>query len=149
MEDRGVDEVYIDFTDVPGGQREGGRVLARLIQKRIFEATGLTCSIGVAPNKLLAKMASEFNKPNGISIVTQEDLQTQIWPLPCARSTASARRPTRSCTGCTSTPSATSPRRTRDWLIDNFGKAYGAWMHEAAWGRDDRPGGDRERAGVA
>ena len=36
MEDRGVDEVYIDFSDVPGGQREGGRVLARLIQKAIF-----------------------------------------------------------------------------------------------------------------
>ena len=36
MEDRGVDEVYIDFTDVPGGQREGGRVLARLIQRQIF-----------------------------------------------------------------------------------------------------------------
>ena len=43
MEDRGVDEVYIDFTDVPGGQREGGRVLARLLQKTIFEQTGLTC----------------------------------------------------------------------------------------------------------
>ncbi|MFY8054048.1 MAG: DNA polymerase Y family protein, partial [Limnohabitans sp.] len=54
MENRGVDEVYIDFTDVPGGQREGGRVLARLIQKSIFDDTGLTCSIGVAPNKLLA-----------------------------------------------------------------------------------------------
>ena len=63
MQDRGIDEVYIDFTEVPGGQREGGRVLARLIQKSILEATGLTCSIGVAPNKLLAKMASEFNKP--------------------------------------------------------------------------------------
>src|SRR6218665_3277524 len=56
MQDRGVDEVYIDFTDVPGGQREGGRVLARLIQKSIADATGLTCSIGVAPNRLLAKM---------------------------------------------------------------------------------------------
>ncbi|HPK32854.1 MAG TPA: DNA polymerase IV, partial [Ottowia sp.] len=85
MEDRGIDEVYIDFTDVPGGQREGGRVLARLIQKGIFQATGLTCSVGVAPNKLLAKMASEFNKPNGISIVLEGDLQTQIWPLPCRK----------------------------------------------------------------
>src|SRR5689334_12858346 len=53
MEDRGVDEVYIDFTEVPGGQREGGRALARLIQRSILEVTGLTCSIGVAPNKLL------------------------------------------------------------------------------------------------
>src|SRR4029079_7442023 len=82
MEDRGVDEVYIDFTDVPGGQRGGGRVLARLIQKSIFEATGLSCSIGVAPNKLLAKMASEFDKPNGISIVAEGDLEAKIWPLP-------------------------------------------------------------------
>ena len=81
MQDRGVDEVYIDFTDVPGGQREGGRVLARLIQKSIFERTGLTCSLGVAPNRLLAKMASEFNKPNGISIVYADDLERLIWPL--------------------------------------------------------------------
>ena len=82
VEDRGVDEVYIDFTEVPGGQREGGRVLARLIQRAIFENTALTCSIGVAPNKLLAKMASEFDKPNGISIVHEADVQTRIWPLP-------------------------------------------------------------------
>src|SRR3954466_7623593 len=82
VEDRGVDEVYIDFTDVPGGQREGGRVLARLIQKAIFERSGLTCSVGVAPNKLIAKMASEFNKPNGITILYEEDVQTKIWPLP-------------------------------------------------------------------
>ncbi len=85
MEDRGVDEVYADFSAVPGGQREGGRVLARLVQKCILEATGLTCSIGVAPNKLLAKMASEFHKPHGIAIVWPEDLQRLIWPLPCRK----------------------------------------------------------------
>src|SRR3954466_1228966 len=81
VEDRGIDEVYIDFTEVPGGQREGGRVLARLIQKAILAETGLTCSIGVAPNKLLAKMASEFDKPNGISVIHEADVQTKIWPL--------------------------------------------------------------------
>src|SRR3954466_15736308 len=85
VEDRGIDEVYIDFTEVPGGQREGGRVLARLIQRAILEATGLTCSIGVAPNKLLAKMASEFNKPNGFSVVFEADLEASIWPLPCRK----------------------------------------------------------------
>jgi DNA polymerase-4 len=98
VEDRGVDEVYIDFTEVPGGQREGGRVLARLIQKAIFDATGLTCSIGVAPNKLIAKMASEFNKPNGISIVYEATCRRRSGRCPCARSTASARSPKRSCT---------------------------------------------------
>jgi DNA polymerase IV len=78
-------EFYIDFTDVPGGQREGGRVLARLLQKAIFDDTGLTCSVGVAPNKLLAKMASEFNKPNGISIVHEDELQSMVWPLACRK----------------------------------------------------------------
>jgi DNA polymerase-4 len=82
IEDRGIDEVYVDFTDVPGGQREGGRVLARLIQRAIFERTGLTCSIGVAPNKLIAKMASEFDKPNGITVLHEHDVQARIWPLP-------------------------------------------------------------------
>ncbi|MBO9644566.1 MAG: DNA polymerase IV, partial [Pseudacidovorax sp.] len=85
MQDRGVDEVYIDFTEVPGGQREGGRVLARLIQKSIFDATGLTCSIGVAPNKLLAKMASEFDKPNGITVLYAHELADRIWPLPARK----------------------------------------------------------------
>jgi DNA polymerase-4 len=41
--------------------------------------------VGVAPNKLLAKMASEFNKPNGIAIVHEDDLQTKIWPLACRK----------------------------------------------------------------
>ena len=85
MENRGIDEVYIDLTHVPGGQRKGGYALARLIQQSIFDATQLTCSIGVAPNKLLAKLASEFNKPNGISIVQPDDVQRLIWPLPCRK----------------------------------------------------------------
>jgi DNA polymerase-4 len=85
MENRGIDEVYIDLTDVPGVEQEGGRVLAARVQQRVFAATGLTCSIGVAPNKLLAKLASEFDKPNGISIVTLDDLQARIWPLPCRK----------------------------------------------------------------
>ena len=70
---------------MPGGQREGGRVLARLIQKSIWQATGLSCSVGVAPNKLLAKMASEFDKPGGISVLLPDELSTRIWPLPCRK----------------------------------------------------------------
>ena len=85
IEDRGVDEVYIDFGAAEGGQELGGRALALRIQGAIYERTGLTCSIGVAPNKLIAKMASEFQKPNGVSIVFESDLADRIWPLPCRR----------------------------------------------------------------
>ena len=139
MEDRGVDEVYIDFTDVPGGQREGGRVLARLIQKSIFQATGLTCSIGVAPNKLLAKMASEFNKPNGISIVMPKDLQTLIWPLPCRKINGIGPKADAKLQGYGIRTIGELAARDKAWLVEHFGKSYGAWLHAAAWGRDDRP----------
>ena len=139
MEDRGVDEVYIDFTHVPGGQREGGRVLARLLQRSILDATGLSCSIGVAPNKLLAKMASEFQKPGGISIVQLEELQALVWPLACrkingigpkadAKLQAHGIRTIGELAAC-----------PRDWLVAHFGKSTGLWLHEAAWGRDERP----------
>ncbi|MBB3179490.1 DNA polymerase IV [Variovorax sp. Sphag1AA] len=139
MEDRGVDEVYIDFTHVAGGQREGGRVLARLIQKSIFEATGLTCSIGVAPNKLIAKMASEFNKPNGISVVFESDLEGRIWPLPCRKVNGIGPKADEKLQRHDIHTIGELAARDRDWLIANFGKATGAWMHEVAWGRDDRP----------
>ncbi|HRK37316.1 MAG TPA: DNA polymerase IV [Burkholderiaceae bacterium] len=139
MEDRGVDEVYIDFTDVPGGHREGGRVLARLIQKSIFDATGLTCSVGVAPNKLLAKMASEFNKPNGIAIVHETDLQTLIWPLPCRKVNGiGPKAETRLASHGIHTIGDLAAREPT-WLREHFGPTYGPWLHEAAWGRDTRP----------
>ena len=139
MEDRGVDEVYIDFTDVPGGQREGGRVLARLIQKSIADTTGLTCSIGVAPNKLLAKMASEFNKPNGISIVHAGDVQTQIWPLPCRKINGIGPKADEKLKAHGIHAIGELAARERAWLVQHFGRAYGAWLHDAAHGRDERP----------
>lgn len=139
MEDRGVDEVYIDFTDVPGGQREGGRVLARLIQKSIFQATGLTCSLGVAPNKLIAKMASEFKKPNGISVVHAEDLEQLIWPLPCRKINGVGPKADAKLQSHGIHTIGELAQRERPWLVQHFGKSYGAWLHEVAWGRDDRP----------
>ena len=139
MENRGVDEVYIDFTDVPGGQREGGRVLARLIQKSIFDATGLTCSVGVAPNKLLAKMASEFNKPNGISIVYDSDLQAMIWPLPCRKVNGIGPKAEAKLAAQGIHTIGDLAQRERHWLVEHFGKSYGAWLHDAAHGQDDRP----------
>ncbi|MDR0224830.1 MAG: DNA polymerase IV [Burkholderiaceae bacterium] len=139
MEDRGVDEVYIDFTEVPGGQREGGRVLARLIQKAISDATGLTCSIGVAPNKLLAKMASEFNKPHGISIVQPEDLQTVVWPLACRKINGIGPKADARLQNLGIHTIGELAAQSLPQLVQWFGLAYGQWLHGASWGRDDRP----------
>lgn len=139
MENRGVDEVYIDFTHVPGGQREGGRVLARLIQKTIFDDTGLTCSVGVAPNKLLAKMASEFNKPNGIAIVHEHDLETMIWPLACRKINGIGPKADEKLKKHGIETIGQLAARDQQWLMDTFGPRTGAWLFAAAHGQDDRP----------
>ena len=139
VEDRGIDEVYIDFTGAEDGQLDGGRTLALRIQAEIAQQTGLSCSIGVAQNKLVAKMASEFHKPNGISVVYESELAQRIWPLPCRKINgigpkASARleqpgiRTIGELAAC-----------ERGWLAQQFGPNHGAWMYESAWGRDERP----------
>jgi len=77
MEDRGIDEAYLDITAIDRASEDIGRE----IKARIRNETGLTCSIGIAPNKLLAKMASELQKPDGLSVLVESDLESRIWPL--------------------------------------------------------------------
>jgi DNA polymerase-4 len=139
VEDRGIDEVYIDFTDVPGGQRDGGRVLARLIQKCIANATGLTCSVGVAPNKLLAKMASEFDKPGGVTVLRDADVPERIWPLPCRKINGIGPKTEARLQQLGVATIGELARCDVTWLAQQFGPRTGAWLHHAAQGRDDRP----------
>ncbi|MEL0027137.1 MAG: DNA polymerase IV, partial [Perlucidibaca sp.] len=139
MEDRGVDEVYIDFSAAPDGLEAGGRRLAERLQQAILAATGLTCSIGVAPNKLLAKMASEFDKPNGISVISETDLTTRIWPLPCRKINGIGPRMDARLREHGVETIADLAACDPDWLRGHFGRSCGAWLHEAAHGRDQRP----------
>jgi DNA polymerase-4 len=61
------------------------RALAQEIRNNVRRATGLSCSIGVTPNKLLAKIASELDKPDGLTVLTEADMASRIWPLPVRR----------------------------------------------------------------
>jgi DNA polymerase IV len=137
VENRGVDEVFIDFTGIVGGQYEGGRALAEQLQREILEATGLTCSVGVAPNRLLAKMASEFNKPNGISIVYETDIQSTIWPLAVRKINGIGPKAGEKLTLLGIKTIGQLAARNEATLIEHFGKSTGAWMSRAAWGLDD------------
>ena len=139
VEDRGIDEVYIEFTGLPGVDADGGRALARRLQQAIHERTGLGCSVGVAPNKLLAKMASELQKPKGISILFESDLPSRIWPLPCRRINGVGPKADAKLAAQGIRTIGELARRERAWLAAHFGKGYGQWLYDAAWGWDDRP----------
>jgi DNA polymerase IV len=139
IEDRGIDEVYVDFTEADGGQRDGGRVLALRVQSAIHERTGLSCSIGVAPNKLIAKMASEFRKPNGVSVVYESELAQKVWPLPCRKISGIGPKAGSHLEQLGIRTIGELARCERGFLAQHFGPNHGAWMYESAWGRDDRP----------
>ena len=139
MEDRGVDEVYIDFTHVEGGQQDLGRTLALRLQSEIYAATGLTCSVGVAPNKQLAKMASEFNKPNGVSMVLEEDLPTLIWPLACRKINGVGPKADAKLQALGIATIGDLAAKDLHWLVEHLGRSYGAWLHASSWGLDARP----------
>jgi DNA polymerase-4 len=139
MENRGIDEVYIDFTEVPGGQRDRGRSLARLIQREIFLQTGLTCSVGVAPNKLLAKLASEMDKPNGITVLGPEDVPTRIWPMACRRLNGIGPKADARLQAMGLHTLGEVAQADVLSLQTRLGRRYGAWLHQACNGIDDRP----------
>lgn len=76
-----IDEAFLDVT---GSQRLFGDavVIAGMLRERVREATGLTCSVGVAPNKFLAKLASDLNKPDGLTVIRAEDVREMLGKLP-------------------------------------------------------------------
>jgi DNA polymerase IV (DinB-like DNA polymerase) len=81
FEQWGIDEAFLDVTSKVKDYAEA-EVSAREIKGEIFEREGLTCSIGVGPNKLIAKIASDYKKPDGLTIVKDEEAENFLAPLP-------------------------------------------------------------------
>jgi DNA polymerase-4 len=145
IEDRGIDEIYIDLTDVPGVRDAVGhdplggvKAVAREIKNSVARATGLTCSIGITPNKLLSKIASELDKPDGITVLTLDDIPARIWPLAVRKINGigpkAGDRLVKLGLETVGDIAAASPA----WLVEQFGDSYGHWLHNASHGRDNR-----------
>ncbi len=139
IEDRGIDEIYLDLTDVPGAQADGGIAVAQAIKRNVTGTTGLTCSIGLAPNKLLAKICSDLEKPDGLTRVTFDDLPARIWPLPAKRINGIGPKAAAKLGANGIQTIGELAAADPAWLVMHFGNAYGRWLHDAAHGRDDRP----------
>lgn len=139
IEDRGIDEVYIDLSAVQGIRVERGAPVARDLQRRVFEATGLSCSVGLAPNKLLAKIASDLDKPGGLSIVDAQDVPALIWPLPVRRINGVGPKADLRLEELGLRTIGQLAAAPIELLVTQFGASFGRWLHAAANGRDERP----------
>ena len=145
IEDRGIDEIYIDLSAVPGVHEPlghdalgGVRAVAQEVRNSVKRATGLTCSIGVTPNKLLSKIASELDKPDGLTVLTMADLPARIWPLPVRRINGIGPKAGAKLQSLGITTIGELAALPREVLVGHFGRSHGAWLHDAAHGRDER-----------
>ena len=146
IEDRGIDEIYIDLTDIPGAQDSVGhdpfggvRAVAQDIRNNVRKSTGLSCSIGVTPNKLLAKIASELDKPDGLTVLTHADLAARVWPLGLRRINGIGPKAAAKLAALGLQTVGQLAQREKPWLVEHFGRSYGRWLFDAAHGIDDRP----------
>lgn len=146
MEDRGIDEVYLDLSDVPGAFESVGhdpfggvRAIAQDIRNNVRKATGLTCSIGVTPNKLLSKLASDLNKPDGLTLLTIDDIPSRIWPLAARQLNGVGPKAAAKLKGLGLETIGEVAAKDAAWLIEHFGRSYGTWLAAASRGHDERP----------
>ncbi|KQQ31056.1 DNA polymerase IV [Duganella sp. Leaf126] len=142
IEDRGIDEIFIDLTEVEGETAE----LAARIRQAVFDATGLTCSIGITPNKLLSKICSDLNKPNGITILGFDDIPERIWPLHVRKVNGIGPKATAKLASLGIETIGQLARADQGMLQDYFGAHYAAWLTQAAHGIDQRVVANRARA---
>ena len=135
IEDRGIDEIYIDLTDID----EATEVIAKRIKAAVFEVTGLSCSIGISPNKLLSKICSDLEKPNGLTILQQDQIQERIWPLAAKKINGIGPKANEKLATLNIHTIADLAAAPIELLVGHFGRSTGIWLNQVAHGIDDRP----------
>jgi len=135
IENRGIDEIFIDLTDVPGESE----ALARRLKQAVFDATGLTCSVAVTPNKLLSKIGSELDKPDGLTILGMDDIPRRIWPLAVSKVNGIGPKATARLAELGITTIGQLAEADPALLRNHFGASYAGWLYNVARGIDDRP----------
>jgi len=135
IEDVGIDEAYLDISDEP----DTDEIIVDKIKTDIYEKTGLTCSIGIAPNKLLAKIASDMQKPNGLTVFTGDDIESRLWPMLIRKLYGIGPKTEEHLKKLNIHTIGQLASLSIDVLIQCFGVSYGQYLYEAARGIDESP----------
>lgn len=139
FEEVGVDEAYLDVTQTLQGNYEEATNLVQKIRDHAKKQAEITFSIGIGPNKLVAKIACDIRKPNGLTIIKPEDVQTFLSPLPVKRLLGVGRKTSLKMEEMGITTIGDLAGYDVQKLMVIFGKKLSRYFHDAANGVDKGP----------
>jgi DNA polymerase-4 len=135
MEDVGIDEAFLDISAIDRSSWD----ISREIKENVMKATGLTCSIGVGPNKLLAKIASDMEKPDGYTVIEENAVEDILWPLPVRKLLGVGPKTENILQEMKIEKIGDLAKVTREVLVLRFGPSHGNFLYHAARGFDEKP----------
>jgi DNA polymerase IV (DinB-like DNA polymerase) len=139
FEQTSIDEAYLDVTSKVHGSFEMARDLAKKMKLEVKNEVGVTFSVGVGPNKLVAKIAADSHKPNGLIVVKSEEVIRFLSPLSVNRLIGVGRKTTTKLEELGVKTVGELARYDVQRLVGLFGKKLGVYFHNAANGVDNEP----------
>lgn len=146
FEQTSIDEAYLDVSSRTGLNFDAAHDAGFGIKKQILTRENVTCSIGIGPNKLVAKIASDYSKPDGLTIVKPEEVAGFLSPLPVNRIPGvgiKAEEKLSQLNVATIIQLASLPP---NMLVERFGKSLGSYLYRASRGEDDEPVKERAQS---
>ena len=148
VEPLSLDEAYLDVSDSPHC-KGSATLIAQEIRRRIFETVGITASAGVAPNKFVAKIASDWNKPDGLFLVRPEEVDAFVAALPVKKLYGVGKVTAEKMNRLGVQTCADLRGWSMDRLHEHFG-SFGARLYDLSRGVDHRPvNTSRERKSIS
>jgi DNA polymerase IV (DinB-like DNA polymerase) len=134
-----VDEAFLDVSNRALGRLDVGAALAASLKDKIRQELGLACTVGIGPNKLLAKMAATLAKPDGLLMLGPGDVPARLWPLPVDELYGVGKKTALKLRQLGIETIGQLARTDQQRLIEAFGRSLGAYLYRAANGLDEEP----------
>lgn len=149
FEQESIDEASLDITERVGNNYKQAETFAKELKQEILDKERLTCSIGVAPNKLIAKMASSYKKPNGLTIIKTEEIKSFLSPLPIGKLYGVGEKTEKTLQELGIKTIGDLAQYKPEELIKIFGIKLGTYFHNGANGIDETPVQERNTVQIS
>jgi len=140
-----IDEAFLDISERTKLSYDSAHDTAREIKNQLFTEEHITCSVGVGPNKVIAKIASDQTKPDGLTVVKSEEVMGFLSPLPVGRIPGVGVKAEGRLTQLNVSTIAELSALDPTVLVEIFGKSLGSYLYQASRGENDEPVTEREQ----